>query len=554
MDHDNNIPLAVSIRQESIKPEPKTNNLAHQGDLNGDQKDVEAPANPPGSEVTAAVPDYPSGIKSHLAVVTLCLAIFLITLDNTIIAIATPYITDEFHSLKDVGWYGSVYTMVLLFGKLNARYSIPWLYSISMVLFLVGSAVCGAAPNSPALIVGRVIAGLGCAGLLVGAFSLVPFIAPPAKRPIMIGLISASRGLATTFGPLIGGALTERVSWRWNFYINLPLGVAIQVAFFAFVRPPKRESEAFTSWTDLVQNLGLFGLASLIPSVVCLLLALQWGGIIYPWSDPRVIVLLVLCGGLAIAFALTEMWQGPKALLPSRVSTQRTVSAASFYGFCTTGAIFVLTYYLPIWFQGVRGASPIQSGLYTLPWVITSTIMSLTMGILIAKVGHPDAFMVIATVFGAVWSGLFTTFTLETSNGKWIGYQIIFAVSSSISSLTPLMMTQAALPLRDIPIGSAMVMFFQTIGASIFVSVAQALFTNGLVNGLERTGMTGFDAGTVASQGITNLTKDLSGDIKRRVLVVINDALTQSWHLVVLSCITLLGALAVEHGKMKKKT
>lgn len=218
-----------------------------------------------------------------------------------------------------------------------------------MVLFLVGSAVCGAAPNSPALIVGRAIAGLGCAGLLVGAFSLVPFIAPPAKRPIMIGLISASRGLATTFGPLIGGALTERVSWRWNFYINLPLGVAIQVAFFAFVRPPKRESEAFTSWTDLVQNLGLFGLASLIPSVVCLLLALQWGGIIYPWSDPRVIVLLVLCGGLAIAFALTEMWEGPKALLPSRVSTQRTVSAASFYGFCTTGAIFVLTYYLPMY-------------------------------------------------------------------------------------------------------------------------------------------------------------------------------------------------------------
>ncbi|CAI7571593.1 unnamed protein product [Penicillium viridicatum] len=560
MDHDNNIPLAVSIRQDSIKTEPQTNNLTYQGDLNGDQKDVEGSANPSGPEVTATAPDYPSGIKSHLAVATLCLAIFLTTLDNTIIATATPYITDEFHSLKDVGWYGSVYTMVvcvtmLLFGKLNARYSIQWLYSISMVLFLVGSAVCGAAPNSPALIVGRAIAGLGCAGLLLGAFSLVPFIVPPAKRPIMIGLISASRGLATTFGPLIGGALTERVSWRWNFYINLPLGVAIQVALFAFVRPPKRESEAFTSWTDLMQNLDLFGLASLLPSVVCLLLALQWGGVTYPWSDPRVIVLLVLCGGLAIAFVLTEMWQGPKALLPPRVFTQRTVSAASFYGFCTTGAIFVLTYYLPIWFQGVRGASPIQSGLYTLPWVITSTIMSLTVGILIAKVGHADAFMVIATVFGAVGSGLFTTFTLETSNGKWIGYQIIFALSSSISGITPLMMTQAALPLEDIPIGTGMVMFFQTIGASIFVSVTQALFTNGLVSGLERTGLTGFDAGTVASQGITNLTKGLSGDIKRRVLIVINDALTQSWNLaVVLSCLALLGALAVEYGKMKKKT
>lgn len=240
-------------------------------------------------------------------------------------------------------------TTQLLFGKLLARYSVRWIYSISMLFFLVGSAVCGAAPNSHSLIIGRAIAGVGCSGLLVAAFSLVPILVAPAKRPILLGLLSGSRGLATTFGPLIGGVLTEKVSWRWNFYINLPIGAVIQIAFFFLVHPPKRDHEAFTSWTEFLKTLDLFGLVALLPSIVCLLLALQWGGLKYAWQDARVIVLLVLAGILAIAFISVEIWQGPNAMLPSRVFTQRTVSAASFFGFCTVSAIFVLTYYLPMY-------------------------------------------------------------------------------------------------------------------------------------------------------------------------------------------------------------
>ncbi|PYH39853.1 MDR family MFS transporter [Aspergillus neoniger CBS 115656] len=488
---------------------------------------------------TIAAPQYPSGIKSYLAVATLCLAIFLVTLDSTIIATAMPYISDDFHSLGDVGWYSSVYTMVicttqLLFGKLLARYSVRWIYSISMLFFLVGSAVCGAAPNSHSLIIGRAIAGVGCSGLLVAAFSLVPILVAPAKRPILLGLLSGSRGLATTFGPLIGGVLTEKVSWRWNFYINLPIGAVIQIAFFFLVHPPKRDHEAFTSWTEFLKTLDLFGLVALLPSIVCLLLALQWGGLKYAWQDAR---------------------QGPNAMLPSRVFTQRTVSAASFFGFCTVSAIFVLTYYLPIWFQGVKSATPIQSGIWTLPWVITSTIVSLAGGILMSKVGHPDLFMGIAIIFGAVGSSLFTTFTVDTPTGEWIGYQIIFAISSSLCSVTPLMVAQQALPLKDIPIGSGLVMFSQTVGASIFVAVAQALFTNELSAGLKGTAVgDGLDVSGLLSGGISTLTEGLSGDAKRAVLVVLNEALTRSWRLaVVLECVAVIGVLAVVQGMRMKR-
>jgi MFS family permease len=235
----------------------------------------------------------------------------------------------------------------LLFGKLSARYSIRWVYTGAMFVFLIGSAICGAAPNSPALIAGRAIAGLGSSGLLITAYSLIPTLTPPEKRALSLSLISMARSVAATAGPLVGGALTQGASWRWTFYINLPLGAVIYAAFIFSVTPPKRAGETFTSFSDFLQTLDLIGLAALIPSVVCLLLALQWGGINYPWSDGRIIALLVVFGVLGVAFIVIEFWQGEKAMLPSRIFTQRSISYASLYGFCTSGAIYVLTYYLP---------------------------------------------------------------------------------------------------------------------------------------------------------------------------------------------------------------
>ncbi|KAI1743149.1 MFS general substrate transporter [Xylaria scruposa] len=524
----------------------KDENMRHEQDA--EQQQLTSPT---------PVPLYPSGVKYWLALTTLCLGVFLITLDSTIVATAIPYITDEFNSLKDVGWYGSIYLITLcmsqlLFGKLASRYSIRWIYTGSMFVFLVGSAVCGAAPNSPALIVGRAIAGLGSSGLLIVAYSVIPTLSPPDKRALSLGVISMSRSIAATAGPLIGGALTQKASWRWTFYINLPLGAVIYVAFFLFITPPATTATAFTSFRDLLQTLDLPGLITLMPAVVTLLLALQWGGIEYPWSNARIIALLVLSGVLAIAFVAIELWQGEAAVLPSRIFSQRSISYASFYGFATSGAIYVLTFYLPEWFQGVKGVSPLLSSVYTLPWLITSVVVLLGSGTVISKFGHPDVWMLVGSVFGAVGSGLFTTFTPDTTTGKWIGYQIIFAIGSSLFSVTPLIVAQSRLALKDIPVGTSLVTFAQLLGSSIFVSVGQALFTNALTGNLRQLAIPGVDASTVAATGITDLTKGLTGDAKNAVLRAINNALTNSWRLpIVLTAISVVGALGVEHRKPK---
>lgn len=235
----------------------------------------------------------------------------------------------------------------LLFGKLSARYSVRWVYSSAMLIFLVGSAVCGAAPNSPTLIAGRAIAGLGSSGLLITAYSLVPTLALPDKRALSLSTVSMGRSIAATAGPLVGGALTQGGSWRWAFYINLPLGAVLYAAFMLLIKPPANTTQAFTSFSDFLRTLNLIGLAALVPTVVCLLLALQWGGISYSWSDGRIIALLVVAGVLGVAFIALEFRQGEKAMLPSRIFTQRSVSYASLYGFCSSGAIYVLTYYIP---------------------------------------------------------------------------------------------------------------------------------------------------------------------------------------------------------------
>lgn len=237
----------------------------------------------------------------------------------------------------------------LQFGKLNVRYPIRIIYSCCILLFLVGSAVCGSAPNSSALIVGRAIAGIGSAGLLVGSFALIPILTPPLRRPLITGIIGGVLGFGMSVGPMIGGALTENVTWRWAFYMNLPIGGFCYFGFFFLVHPPKTPPGEALTLGGFFRTLDLYGLIVLTPCVACLLIALQWGGTTYAWSNGRIIALLTLFGVLVITFVVVEWWEGGDAMVPKRVVKQRSVVAAVLFALTNGGSCYLFAYYIPMY-------------------------------------------------------------------------------------------------------------------------------------------------------------------------------------------------------------
>ncbi|KAJ9302642.1 hypothetical protein DTO271G3_16 [Paecilomyces variotii] len=482
--------------------------------------------------------DYPSGPKFWLIGAALGLGGFLVSFVRNSIApfsTAVPVISDEFHSLGDIGWYSSVYflamcTPQLVLVKLNGRYPIRWNYGVAMALFITGSALCGAAPNSPVLIAGRALAGLGSSGLLASSSAMVPFLAPPSKRPTLFGLFAGAMGLG-------------------NFHMNIPIGAVIYAIFYLTVHPQKPDYS--TPWRSFVWTLDLPGLATFTPATACLLIALQWGETTYPWADVRVIVLFVLSGVLAVIFLIVEFWLGDSAMLPRRFS-KRNVWCAVWFCFCGNGAAVVLTYYLPIWFQRVQGDTPVLSGVHTLPLVVTTVFTTILGGVLITLFGHVGPFTVAGSIFMAVGAGLLTTLDSNTSVSKWIGYQIIYALGAAFGRQCPSVCLQNLLPEKDAPFAYTLITFVSFVAGAIFVSTAQALFSNRLVDGLEGLGTSKAEATASLAKGVTSLTQGLSDDAKTAVLHVLNTSIVNAWRLpVALSSMSIVGAL--EHKKVKGK-
>jgi len=301
-----------------------------------------------------------SGLRLAAVTLALSLAVFVVGMDVNIISTAIPHITQDFNALDDIGWYGSAFLMTtcafqVLFGRIYTLFSAKWVFMAALAIFEVGSLLCALAPNSYVFIVGRAVQGVGTSGILSGALIIGALIVPLSKRALLGGVIGAMEGVAMISAPLIGGFFTDRLTWRWCFYINLPIGAVVIGVVLLVLRVPPQKSEHVMQlkgipWLAkaayLAVHLDLLGMLLLIPAIVSVLLGLQWGGTKYPWSHLGIILLFVLAAVLLAVFCYFQHQKQDMAMVPPRILKQRTILAGFWFMLCTSSALVVMAYFV----------------------------------------------------------------------------------------------------------------------------------------------------------------------------------------------------------------
>ncbi|KAK7747293.1 hypothetical protein SLS53_001546 [Cytospora paraplurivora] len=426
---------------------------------------------------------YPKGATRVLIIASLCMSVFLVALDQTIIAPALGAITAQFVSVTDIGWYGSAYLLTTtalqpLYGKLYDGFPVKAVYLVAVFVFEAGSLVCAVAPSSTAFIVGRALAGVGTAGLFSGAIVVLSYTLPLRRRPLAFGLIG-----------------------------DLPIGGATMVAIFFLLHVRGQKIQGNVSFLDKVRKLDLLGTGVLIPAVISLLLALQWGGTEYPWGNSRIIGLFVASAALTAMFIAIQIWKADDGTLPPRLFRDRNILCAMLYTFLFGSAFYPIIYYLSVYFQAVG------AGLKLLPLLISCVLTSILSGALVGSVvGHYNPIVLTGTALFAVGAGMIShSFTLDPPLRAWLGYQALAGLGVGVGFQLGILVVQSVLPRGDIPVATACVQFFQSLGGAVFVAVAQTVFQNGLVEGVRR-GVPRLDPAVLTDAGVSQ-----SKEILRRL-------------------------------------
>jgi MFS family permease len=332
--------------------------------------------------------------------------------------------------------------------------------------------------------------------------------------------------------------------------MNLPIGAAVLV-FLYFVVEDTPAALANLPVSEKIARLDIYGTIIFVPCIVCLLLALQWGGQQYAWSDGRIITLLTLFGALLIVFILIQLWQKESATLPPRIAKQRTIAAGAFYSFTLGSAFMMVIYYLSIWFQAIKGDSAIRSGYSTLPFILSLVVASIFSGALVGRIGYYNPSLITGAILAPIGAGLLTLFKPATGHPMWIGIQVLFGFGVGMGLQQTNIAAQTVLDKKDAPTGISLVFFGQGLGGTISVAIGQNILDKELISGL--SSISGVNARDIINAGATELRSMFDEQQLSEVLVVYNHAIVVVFYIAAgFACAAILGAVAMEWKSVKK--
>ncbi|KAF9971155.1 hypothetical protein BGZ73_005938 [Actinomortierella ambigua] len=441
----------------------------------------------PDAEAPAPMFHKPPPRQFWLIMTALILCVFLASLDQIIVSTSIPAITKDYNALGQISWLFTAYLLTAtsfqpLYGKFSDIFGRKATMLFANVMFLAGSAVCGWATSMNMLIVGRAIAGLGAGGLMAMVFIILSDMLDMRERGKYIGFVGAVFSFSSVIGPLLGGAFTDHVTWRWSFWINLPFG-AISIAFIAiFLNLPMPKG----SLQEKLRRIDVVGSVVLLCTVILLLLPLSWGGTEYPWSDGRIIGMLVAGFVMVVVFILVE-WKIPREpIVPIHLFKIRNLWSTYGSLFFNGMAFFGMLSYLPVYFQVVKGESATVGGLETIPFVFGIVITSIGSGIWIMKKGTFRFFPAVGNVLFAVGAALCILFQKDTPRVATIFILFVCGLGIGCTFQASTLAIQVAAKPKYMATVTASVQFIRSLGQVFGVAIVGTVFNNKVTESLEK--------------------------------------------------------------------
>ncbi|KAK6064073.1 major facilitator superfamily transporter [Seiridium cupressi] len=422
-------------------------------------------------------------------------------------------------------------SIVYFLNMLDTTVLATWVFTGCVVVFEIGSVVCATARSSSTLIAGRVVAGLGGAGLLNGCLIIMNSSVPPHRTPALMGIVIGIGQLGLAFGPLIGGAFTEYVSWRWCFYINLIIGIPVAAVIAIVPIPDHIKKPAIRdAFKNGVMAFDIPGFAIFTCAVVMFFLALQFGGSHFAWNSSQILGLFCGAGAALIAWLAWDWYAGEDGMVPYSMMKHRTVWVSCVCMAFQAAPVFSLTIFLPVYFQAVLGQTSFQSGVDFLPTILPQLLFAVVGGRAVEKTGYYTPFLPVGVVLSTVGFGLMSMFSPDSPVGMWVGFQVIYGVGRGLSLAIPFVAVQNTLSKQQIPAAMSMIMFIGNFAGAVAVVLSQTIFTNSLLELIPQYAPE-VDPGVVIAAGSTKIREVVATGRIAQVLVAYAKSVDRTWYL-----------------------